>query len=543
MAPWWIVKGVGVVKEEKHFRTSSGYEIQPFYKPSDLESLEYDQDLGDPGTPPYTRGIYPTMYRGRRWTMRQYAGFGSCLETNRRFKYLLDHGQTGLSVAFDLPTQMGLDSDDPLAQGEVGRVGVAIDSLADMQALFDGIPLDRVSTSMTINATAGILLAAYMAVAESQGAPKADLSGTIQNDILKEYIARGTYIFPPRESMRITNDIIAYTSGNLPKWNTMSISGYHIREAGATAVQEIAFTLADGIEYVRGAVSAGLDVDDFAPRLSFFFDVHNQLFEEAAKLRAARRLWARVMQDEFGAKNPKSLMLRFHCQTAGCTLTAQQPWVNIPRVTLQALAAVLGGAQSLHTNSFDEAVSLPSESAARLALRTQQVIAEESGVTHAVDPLGGSYYVESLTRQIESDVRALLDQIESQGGMLRAIEKGWVQQQIETSAYRYQQQIESGDISVIGVNRHQTAEETPVEFRLDPALEVEQKKRLAGLRERRDPDRVASALDHVRAAAIGTDNLMPAFLEAVRAYATVGEICGVLREEYGEYSQNIRRKA
>ncbi len=529
-----------MVKEGKRFRTSSGLEIKPVYTPSDVDSLEYDRDLGDPGAPPYTRGIYPTMYRGRMWTMRQYAGFGSCRETNKRFKYLLDHGQTGLSIAFDLPTQMGLDSDDPLVEGEVGRVGVAVDSLADMEDLLNGIPLEKVSTSMTINSTAGIMLAAYMVVAQSQGASVDRLSGTIQNDILKEYIARGTYIFPPRESMRITNDIVAYASEHLPKWNTISISGYHIREAGATAVQEVAFTLADGMEYVRGAVGAGLDVDDFAPRLSFFFDVHNHLFEEVAKLRAARRLWARIMRDEFGAKNPKSLMLRFHCQTAGCSLTAQQPWVNIPRVTLQALAAALGGTQSLHTNSFDEAVSLPTEAAAQLALRTQQVIAEESGVAHTADPLGGSYYVESLTHQVETGVRDLLNQIASMGGMLPAIEKGWVQRQIERSAYHYQQQIESGEISVIGVNRHVTGQDTPAAFQIDPALEQEQKKRLAALKSGRDSARVKKTLALVREAARGGRNLMPVFLDAVTAYATVGEICGVLKEEFGQYDTGRR---
>jgi len=526
------------VSEEKHFRTSSGDDVKSVYGPADLEGHDYERDLADPGSPPFTRGIYPSMYRGRTWTMRQYAGFGSCVETNARFKYLLDHGQTGLSVAFDLPTQMGLDSDDPLAEGEVGRVGVAIDSLADMEDLFDGIPLDRVSTSMTINATAGILLAAYMAVAEAGGADSGGLSGTIQNDILKEYIARGTYIFPPRESMRITTDIIRYASDHLPKWNTISISGYHIREAGATAVQEVAFTLADGIEYVRGAMDTGLSVDDFAPRLSFFFDVHNHLFEEVAKLRAARRVWARLMHDDFGARHPRSLMLRFHCQTAGCTLTAQQPWVNVPRVTLQALAAVLGGTQSLHTNSFDEAVSLPSEAAARLALRTQQVIAEESGVTHTVDPLGGSYYVEGLTDRIEASVRDLLDRIESVGGMRSAIEKGWVQRQIEESAYRFQKQVESGEATVIGVNRHVISEETPVEFTLDPALERDQKVRLARLKSKRDAARVRAALERVRACAEGTENLMPAFLEAVKAYATLGEICGVLKEVFGQYRES-----
>jgi len=525
------------VSEEKRFRTSSGDEIKALHGPPDLKNFDYDRDLGDPGTPPYTRGVYPTMYRGRTWTMRQYAGFGSCLETNTRFKYLLDHGQTGLSVAFDLPTQMGLDSDDPLAEGEVGRVGVAIDSLADMEDLFDGIPLDRVSTSMTINATAGILLAAYIAVAEAGGADIRRLSGTIQNDILKEYIARGTYIFPPRESMRITNDIIRYASDHLPRWNTISISGYHIREAGATAVQEVAFTLADGMEYVRGAVEGGLAVDDFAPRLSFFFDVHNHFFEEIAKLRAARRIWARIMQEDFGAKNPRSLMLRFHCQTAGCTLTAQQPWVDVPRVTLQALAAVLGGTQSLHTNSFDEAVSLPSEAAARLALRTQQVIAEESGVTHTVDPLGGSYYVESLTERIEAGARGLLDQIGSMGGMRSAIEKGWVQRQVEESAYRYQKQIESGQIDVVGVNRHVVSEEIPVEFKIDPALEDEQKARLARVKSKRDDARVRETLDRIRSCAEGTDNLMPAFLDAVKVYATLGEICGVLRDVFGQYRE------
>jgi len=525
------------VEEEKRFLTPSGIEIQALYGPTDIAGLDYDRDLADPGSPPFTRGVYPTMYRGRHWTMRQYAGFGSCAETNARFRYLLDQGQTGLSVAFDLPTQMGLDSDHPLAEGEVGRVGVAIDSLADMETLFAGIPLDRVSTSMTINATAGILLAAYIAVAEAQGIPPAGLSGTIQNDVLKEYVARGTYIFPPRESMRITADIIRYASTHLPRWNTISVSGYHIREAGATAVQEVAFTLADGIEYVRSAVESGLAVDEFAPRISFFFDVHNHLFEEIAKLRAARRLWARVMADEFGARNPRSRTLRFHCQTAGCSLTAQQPWVNIPRVTLQALAAVLGGTQSLHTNAFDEAVSLPSESSARLALRTQQVIAEESGVTQTADPLGGSYYVEALTSRIEFEARDLLDQIRRMGGMITAIEKGWVQRHIELAAYRHQQKIESGESGVVGVNRYVTPEVALPEFQLDPTVEREQKARLAGLRSTRDPRAVARALDAVRRAAGGDDNLMPPFLQAVKAYATVGEVCQVLREVFGEYRE------
>jgi methylmalonyl-CoA mutase N-terminal domain/subunit len=478
------------------------------------------------------------MYRGRLWTMRQYAGYATAEESNARYKYLLAQGTTGLSVAFDLPTQIGLDSDDPLAQGEVGKVGVAIDSLEDMERLFAGIPLDEVSTSMTINATAAILLSLYLAVARKQGVPFSKVRGTLQNDILKEYIARGTYIYPPASSLRLVTDIFAFCAREVPNWNTISISGYHIREAGSTAVQEVAFTLADGITYVEAALTAGLAIDDFAPRLSFFFNAHNNLLEEIAKFRAARRLWARIMRDRFKARDPRSLMLRFHTQTAGSSLTAQQPEVNVVRTTIQALAAVLGGTQSLHTNSMDEALALPTESAARIALRTQQVIAYESGVVETADPLGGSYAIEHLTDEIEAGAVEYLEKIEAMGGMLRAIETGYVQREIQEAAYRYQKAIEAQEQVVVGVNRFQLEEETPVNvLRIDPALEQAQVERLRALRDRRDSPNVNGALSKLREAAQTSENLLPRILDCVEAYATVGEISNALREIWGEYRE------
>ena len=472
--------------------------------------------------------------------MRQYAGFGTAEESNKRYKYLLEQGQTGLSVAFDLPTQIGYDSDHPLSEGEVGKVGVAIDSLEDMEVLFDGIPLDRVSTSMTINAPASVLLAMYIAMAEKQGVSAEKLNGTIQNDILKEYIARGTYIFPPEPSMRLITNTFEYCSKNVPNWNTISISGYHIREAGATAVQEVAFTLADGIAYVEAAIKADLDIDEFAPRLSFFFNSHNDLFEEVAKFRAARRIWAYIMRERFGAKNPKSWMLRFHTQTAGCTLTAQQPDNNIIRVTIQALAAVLGGTQSLHTNSRDEALALPTEEAVRIALRTQQIIAYESGVAETVDPLAGSYYIESLTDRIEKEALQYLKLIDDMGGAVRAIEQGYIQKEIQDSAYQWQMDVEKGERIIVGLNKFQVEENPPKGLlRVDPAVGERQKEKLSALRARRNNTKVDSALASLRSAAKGTDNLMFPILDAVRAYATLGEICGVLREEFGEYQPNV----
>jgi methylmalonyl-CoA mutase, N-terminal domain len=491
-----------------------------------------------PGQFPFTRGIYPDMYRGRLWTMRQYAGFGTAEESNRRYRYLLSQGITGLSVAFDLPTQMGMDSDHPLAAGEVGRVGVAICSLADMERLLAGIRLDQITTSMTINSTASILLALYVLVAKRQGANLTKLSGTIQNDILKEYIARGTYIYPPRPAMRIITDLFAWAGRELPEWNTISISGYHIREAGSTATQEVAFTLANAIAYIEAAVNAGLAVDSFAPRVSFFFNAHNNFLEEIAKYRAARRLYARIMRDRFGAKNPKSMMLRFHTQTAGSTLTAQQPDVNVVRVTLQALAAVLGGTQSLHTNSRDEALSLPTEESARLALRTQQIIANETGVTNVADPVGGSYYIEELTDQIERGAEAYLARIDDMGGTLAAIESGFIQSEIQNAAYAFQQSVERGDTVVVGVNRFRQADEhPPMTFRMDPALERQQCDRLRGLRASRDAASVAAALDRLEQAARGADNLMPHILAASESYATVGEISDRLRQIFGEYKE------
>jgi methylmalonyl-CoA mutase N-terminal domain/subunit len=513
---------------------------QPLYTPADLQELDYDRDLAYPGEFPYTRGVQATMYRGRLWTMRQYAGMGDAEESNRRYKYLLAHGTTGLSVAFDLPTQIGMDSDHPMALGEVGKVGVAIDSIEDMERLFDGINLERISTSMTINATASILLALYVAVAKRFGADPRRISGTVQNDILKEYIARGTYIYPPRQAMRIITDMFAFGNQHVPEWNIISISGYHMREAGCTAVQEVAFTLANAIAYVEAAVRAGLDVDTFAPRLSFFFNAHNNFLEEVAKFRAARRLWARIMKDRFAAKNPRSMMLRFHTQTAGSTLTAQQPENNIVRTALQALAAVLGGTQSLHTNSFDEALGLPTEESARTALRTQQIIGYETGVPNTVDPLAGSYYIESLTLQIEQRAVAYLAKIDSLGGTLRAIELGFIQQEIQNAAYDFQQSVDRLENVVVGVNRFQTEEEKSVPIqRIDEELERRQVERLRALRARRDRSAWESAIRGVEEAARSGDNLMPHIIHAVESYCTVGEIADAMRRLFGEYQETV----
>jgi methylmalonyl-CoA mutase N-terminal domain/subunit len=523
-------------ERKEEFKGTSGIEVQPVYTPLDTEGIDYLKDLGFPGEYPYIRGVQPTMYRGRLWTMRQYAGFATAEESNERYRYLLKQGQTGLSVAFDLPTQIGYDSDHELALGEVGKVGVAIDSLADMEILFDQIPLDRVSTSMTINAPAAVLLAMYIAVAQKQGVPPEKLKGTIQNDILKEYAARGTYIFPPKPSMRLITNTFEFCSAKIPNWNTISISGYHIREAGATAVQELAFTLADGIAYVQAAIDAGLDVDEFAPRLSFFFAAHNDLFEEVAKFRAARRLWARIMKERFGAKKEKSMRLRFHTQTGGSTLTAQQPDNNIVRVALQALAAVLGGTQSLHTNSRDEALALPSQESVMIALRTQQIIAYESGVADTIDPLAGSYYVEALTNQIEEAAADYIRRIDEMGGAPMAIERGFIQSEIEESAYGYQMDIESGDRIVVGVNEFHIEEEPPKGLlKVDPAVADLQCKKLADVKATRNGEAVAKSLEALKAAAEGTENLMPYILEAVREYATLGEICDTLRGVFGEY--------
>jgi methylmalonyl-CoA mutase, N-terminal domain len=516
--------------------TESGIPIEPIYRARDLEGFDPEQALGDPGQDPFTRGIYPTMYRGRVWTMRQYAGFGSAAETNARFRYLLDHGQTGLSVAFDLPTQMGYDSDHSMAAAEVGRVGVAIDSLADMRRLFEGIPLDKVSTSMTINAPASILLLLYQLVAEEQGVDPARLNGTVQNDVLKEYIARGTYIYPPRESLRITTDLFAYCARELPRFNTISISGYHMAEAGATAVQEVAFTLSNAIAYVRAALDAGLDVDHFAPRLSFFFVARTTLFEEVAKFRAARRVWADLMANRFGAADPRSRMLRFHTQTAGVQLTAQQPLNNVVRVAYQALAATLGGTQSLHTNAYDEALALPSESAARLALRTQQVLANETGMTDTADPLAGSYFIERLTDEVDARARELLAKVDDLGGAVAAIEQGFQKQEIERSAYEQLQAVEAGDSVVVGVNRYTEGDEEPVTLlHLDPAIAEAQAKSLAEIRGQRDGAAVRAALGDLHDAAEGTDNLLVPMREALRGMATVGEVCDTLRDVFGVY--------
>ncbi|HOX31676.1 MAG TPA: methylmalonyl-CoA mutase family protein [Spirochaetales bacterium] len=518
------------------FVTGSGAPIESLYTPLSLEGRDLAADLGLPGEYPYTRGVQSTMYRGRLWTMRQYAGFSNAEESNKRYKFLLEQGTTGLSIAFDLPTQIGYDSDHALSQGEVGKVGVAIDSLADMEVLFDGIPLDKVSTSMTINAPAAVLLAMYIAVAEKQGVGADKLNGTIQNDILKEYVARGTYIFPPGPSMRLITDIFAYCSKSVPNWNTISISGYHIREAGSTASQEVAFTLADGIAYVEAAVKAGLGVDDFAPRLSFFFNAHNDLFEEVAKYRAARRIWARLMRERFGAKSPKSWMLRFHTQTGGSTLTAQQPDNNVVRVAIQTLAAVLGGTQSLHTNSRDEALALPTEESVRIALRTQQIVAYESGAAETPDPLAGSYYVESLTNRVEEEALAYLRRIDELGGAVKAIEQGYVQQEIQDAAYRYQMEVEKGERVVVGLNKFQIQEPKPKGLlRVDPSVGEAQVKRLHALKAKRDNAAVKAALADLETAAKGDANLMPPILAAVKAYATEGEICDVLRGVFGEY--------
>src|SRR5580700_11088584 len=522
--------------------TSSHIPVRPLYTPADLANSDYDRDVGYPGDYPFTRGVQATMHRGRLWTMRQYAGMGDAEESNKRYKYLLANGTTGLSVAFDLPTQIGLDSDNPLAVGEVGKVGVAIDSIEDMQRLFDGIDLTRISTSMTINATASILLALYVAVARRQGMEVRKLSGTVQNDVLKEYIARGTYIYPPHQAMRIITDLFAWTNENLPEWNTISISGYHMREAGSTAVQEVAFTLGNGIAYVEAAIRAGLDVDKFAPRLSFFFNAHNNFLEEVAKFRAARRMWAKIMRDRFKAKNPKSWMLRFHVQTAGSTLTAQQPENNIVRTAIQAMAAVLGGTQSLHTNSYDEALALPTEASARIALRTQQVIAFESGAPLTADPLGGSYYVESLTNEIEKRAVDYLETIEAMGGMLKAIERGYVQQEIQNAAYEYQQAVDRQEAVVVGVNRFQIQGEdekaVPIQ-RIDPALEPKQVERLRALRAKRNAGTWQAAIRAVEDTARSGDNLMPRILAAVEANATVGEISDAMRKVYGEYHEAV----
>jgi len=527
-------------ERRERFTTPSGIPLERLYTEESLARWEPEEALGYPGELPYTRGIYPSMYRGRLWTMRQYAGFGSAAESNQRYRYLLSKGQSGLSVAFDLPTQIGMDSDHALALGEVGKVGVAIDSLEDMERLFDGIPLEKVSTSMTINATAAILLALYVAVAKKQGANLAKLSGTVQNDILKEYIARGTYIYPVRPAMRIVTDIFAWCRDSLPKWNTISISGYHIREAGSTAVQEVAFTLADAIAYVQAALDAGLDVDDFAPQLSFFFNAHNDLLEEIAKYRAARRLWARLMRERFHAGDARSLLLRFHAQTAGSSLTAQQPENNIVRVAIQALAAVLGGCQSLHTNSLDEALALPTEEAALIALRTQQIIANETGVANTVDPVAGSYAIEHLTNEIERGALAYIEKIDALGGMLRAIEAGFVQTEIQKAAYEYQRAVETKEQVVVGVNDFIAEEERAIPtLRIDPQIEREQIQRLQALRAKRDANKTRAAISELERRAATSENLLPAILAAVEACATVGEISDTLRRAFGEYRESV----
>jgi methylmalonyl-CoA mutase N-terminal domain/subunit len=527
-------------EREEQFATSSDIELKRVYTPVDNDSSTYLEHLGFPGQFPYTRGIYPTMYRGRPWTMRQYAGFGTAAESNERYKFLLKRGQKGLSVAFDLPTQIGYDSDHAMATGEVGKVGVAIDSLQDMETLFDGIPLDQVTTSMTINATAATLLALYIAVAKKQGVPLAKLGGTVQNDILKEYIARGTYIYPPQPSMRLITDLFAYCERELPRWNTISISGYHIREAGSTAVQEVAFTLADGIAYVQAALESGLDVNKFGMQLSFFFNVHNHFIEEVAKFRAARRLWARIMRDRFQATEPRAQMLRFHAQTAGSTLTAQQPDNNVIRVALQALAAVLGGAQSLHTNSRDEALSLPTEESVEIALRTQQIIASETNVSKVIDPVGGAYAIEALTDTIEERASAYIQRIDDMGGAVKAIELGFQQNEIQQSAYRYQQEIEERSRLVVGVNAYILDDEPePPRMRIDPALAQRQIESLRALRSQRDPAQVSAALYKLEQAARGTANVMPYMVEAVECYATLGEIADVFRSVFGEHQEQV----
>jgi methylmalonyl-CoA mutase, N-terminal domain len=523
------------------FRTGSEIEVDRLYVPDNKTADDYMEQTGFPGEYPYTRGVQPTMYRGRLWTMRQYAGFGNAEESNRRYKYLLEQGQTGLSVAFDLPTQIGYDSDDPMSEGEVGKVGVAIDTLKDMEILFDGIPLDKISTSMTINAPAAVLLCMYIAVAEEQGVSRDKLKGTIQNDILKEYVARGTYIFPPAPSMRLINNIFEYCSENVPNWNTISISGYHIREAGSTAVQEVAFTIANGVEYVKNAVAVGLDIDSFSQRLSFFFNAHNDLLEEVAKFRAARRIWAKIMKEKFKAKNPKSMMMRFHTQTGGSTLTAQQPDNNIIRVTIQTLAAVFGGTQSLHTNSKDEALALPSEESVRTALRTQQITAHESGVANTIDPLAGSYYVEALTDRITDEVFQYLDKIEEIGGMVKAIDKGYIQKEIQDSAYKYQQDVESGERIVVGVNKFQSETVPPKDLlKLDPKIKEMQLSKLKEVKNNRNTETVTEILRELHEAAKDENkNLVPIILQAVKEYATLGEICNQLRDVFGEYRESV----
>ncbi|MDY7030335.1 MAG: methylmalonyl-CoA mutase family protein [Thermodesulfobacteriota bacterium] len=525
-------------ERKERFKSTSGMEFNRIFTPLEVEGMDYLDKMGFPGNYPFTRGVQPTMYRGRLWTMRQYAGFGTAEDTNNRYKYLLEQGQTGLSVAFDLPTQIGYDSDHPLSLGEVGKTGVAIDSLADMEILFDGIPLDKVSTSMTINSTAAILLAMYIGVAEKQGVPLDKLNGTIQNDILKEYVARGTYIYPPKESMRIITDIFAFCKDNIPRWNTISISGYHIREAGSSAVQEVAFTLANGIAYVEAAIQAGLNVDDFASRLSFFFNSHNNIIEEVAKFRAARRLWARIMKERFQAKKDRSCTLRFHTQTAGCTLTAQQPVNNIVRVAFQALAAVLGGTQSLHTNSFDEALALPSEDAVRTALRTQQIIAYESGVADIVDVLGGSYAVESLTDSIEKKAMEYIEKIDTLGGATKAIETGYMQKEISESAFHYQMDVEKKEEIIVSLNQFLIDEKPPTNLlRVNPKVGKLQQDKLAKVKKERDSSKVSNTLKNLEEAARGDDNMIPIILDAVKSYATLGEIADVLRGVFGEYQE------
>lgn len=537
-----VAKALAKYPERKeNFTTSGGIPLKRTYTPEDLEGLDYSKDIGFPGQYPYTRGVQPTLYRGRFWTMRQYAGFATAEDSNRRYRYLLSQGTTGLSVAFDLPTQIGYDSDDPMAIGECGKVGVAIDSLADAEILFDQIPLDKVSTSMTINSPASVLLAMYIAVAEKQGTPMNKLSGTIQNDILKEYIARGTYIFPPKPSMRLITDIFEFCSNNIPKWNTISISGYHIREAGSTAIQEVAFTLADGIAYIEAAIKSGQDPNVFGKRLSFFFNSHNDFLEEVAKFRAARKVWAKIMKERFGVTGKSAQTLRFHTQTAGCTLTAQQAEINIVRVGVQTMAAVCGGTQSLHTNSLDEALALPSDKSVRIALRTQQIVAYESGVTNTVDPLAGSYAVEALTKQIEEGVWEYINNIDEMGGMVVAIEKGYPQKNIQDAAYEYQRSIESGDRIIVGVNKFQVEEDMSERklLKVDASVGVNQIKKLREMKENRDNVKVKDCLEEIRKGAQGEVNLMPLILDAVRHYATEGEICGVLRGVFGEYKENV----
>jgi methylmalonyl-CoA mutase, N-terminal domain len=526
-------------ERKKVFTTASFSKVNPLYTPEDVPD-NYEETIGYPGEYPFTRGVRPTMYRGKFWTMRQYAGFGTAKESNERYRYLLEQGQSGLSVAFDLPTQIGYDSDDPMAYGEVGKVGVAIDTLADMEILFDQIPLDKVSTSMTINAPASILLAMYITVAEKQGVPANKIMGTIQNDILKEYFARGTYIFPPKPSMRLITDIFDYCAKEVPKWNTISISGYHIRESGSTASQEVGFTLANGIAYVEAAMKAGLDVDQFALRLSFFFNAHNDLLEEVAKYRAARRLWARIMDKRFSAKNPKAKMLRFHTQTAGSTLTAQQVENNVVRVTIQTLAAVLGGTQSLHTNSKDEALALPTEDSVRIALRTQQIVAEESGVTNTIDPLAGSYFIESMTDRIEQEALEYIERIDSMGGMIEAIESGFVQTEIQRSAYKFEKEVESNEQIIVGVNKYQVEEDEPTDLlKIDMNVQEAQIKFLNKIKSERDNKVVEEKLSVLKNAAEGNDNLIPHIIDAVKTYASIGEISNTLRDVFGEYKETV----